>query len=96
MDFDAPRPYVAPAMELLLILSAMLSAVTGAISGVRAPEPRLHHAQAAHAVAPAQREAAERIVATAPTAHPVAAQPDAPPAFALPASIPLYADRLIE
>ena len=43
MDLGARRYYVAAAMNFLLILSALLSAVTGAFSGVRAPEPRPHH-----------------------------------------------------
>jgi hypothetical protein len=84
-------------MEFLLILSAMLSAVTGAISGARAPEARPHHAQAVQILAPVRREAARSVAAVVPRAAPVVAQAYvALPHFALAASIPLYADRLIE
>ena len=84
-------------MELLLILSAMLSAVTGAFSGVRAPEVRSHHAAAVQAEAPCN-ETVQVAKLEAP------ALPDVPrvtaifaaASFDLPASIPLYADRLIE
>ena len=96
MDVGALRHYVAAAMELLLILSAMLSALTGAVSGVRAPEPRLHQAEAAQSVAPARREAAQRLAAAIPAAAPVAATVHALADLAPAASIPLYADRPIE
>ncbi|HEY5712920.1 MAG TPA: hypothetical protein VIT38_13585 [Allosphingosinicella sp.] len=87
-------------MEFLLILSAMLSAVTGAFGGVRAPEARLHHetqAEAVQAVAPAALVAAPIVLvrAAVPVLRPRAAY-YAAPAFRLAASIPLYADRLIE
>ena len=96
MDLGPLRHYVACAMEFLLILSAMLSAVTGAISGARAPEARLHHAEAVQSVAPVRREAERSVAAVIPMAAPVAAiVHEALPAFA-PAAIPLYADRLIE
>ena len=96
MDLGPPRHYVAGAMEFLLILSAMLSAVTGAISGARAPEARLHHAEAVQNVAPVRREAERSVAAANPVAAPLVAQVhDVLPAFA-PAAIPLYADRLIE
>jgi len=85
-------------MEFLLILSAMLSAVTGAFSAVRAPEARLHHAAAVQAEAPCPRQvrAEARREAPAASALPRIAATFAPPSFALAASIPLYADRLIE
>jgi hypothetical protein len=98
MDVRAPRHYVAGAMEFLLILSAMLSAVTGAISGVRAPEARAHHAAAVQAQVPCleQAQRAARVEAPARGELPRIAAVFAAPSFALPAAIPLYTDRLIE
>jgi hypothetical protein len=85
-------------MEFLLILSAMLSAITGAISGARAPEPRLHHAAAIQAEAPCAKAAqqAVRLEPPVPGEAPRIAAIFAPRAFGLKAAIPLYADRLIE
>jgi hypothetical protein len=98
MDLRASRHYVADAMEFLLILSAMLSAITGAISGVRAPEPRLHHAAALQAEAPCATAAQQvvRLEMPGPSEGPRIAATFAPRAFGLEAAIPLYADRLIE
>lgn len=98
MDLGAVRHYVAGAMEFLLILSAMLSAVTGAFSGVRAPEARPHHAAAVQAEAPCLKQVQNvaRREAPAAAAMPRIAAIFAPPSFALTAAIPLYADRLIE
>jgi hypothetical protein len=100
MDLGAPRHYVAPAMEFLLVLSALLSAVTGAFTGARPHEARLHHAAPAQSVAVAEPAAkvavpAARIAVTAPPV-PARAIADARPVAAPPASVPLYADRLIE
>ena len=99
MDLGARRHYVAPAMEFLLILSAMLSAVTGAFTGARAPEPRLHH-QAAQVVAVAEPSAeaavvAERIAAALPALRARAAPAEFRP-FALAAPAALFAVRLLE
>jgi len=98
MDLRPARHYVAGAMEFLLILSAMLSAVTGAFAGARAPEARLHHAAAVQAEAPCleQVQLVARREAPAAAELPRIAAIFAPPAFDLAASIPLYADRLIE
>ena len=85
-------------MELLLILSAMLSAVTGAFTGVRGEEARVHQPQAAVAA-----EAASAVVRVksplAPAVRPLlAAAPELvpPPAFAPVAAAALDAVRLIE
>lgn len=98
MDVGASRHYVARAMEFLLILSAMLSAVTGAISGVRAPEPRLHHAAAVQAEAPCLKQVQRVAQLPVPVANevPRIAAVFAAPSFDIEAAIPLYADRLIE
>jgi hypothetical protein len=98
MDLGGCRHYVAGAMEFLLILSAMLSAVTGAISGVRAPEARLHHAASVQAEVPCLeqvQQVARRAVPIANETPRIAAVFSAP-SFAVVAAIPLYADRLIE
>jgi hypothetical protein len=87
-------------MEFLLVLSALLSAVTGAFTGARPHEARLHHAAAAQSVAVAEPSAkvavpAARAAVAAPLlpARTIAeTRPAAPP----PAAVPLYADRLIE
>lgn len=86
-------------MEWLLTLFAMLSAVSGAFNGVCGEETQVHRAEAASAV--------QVVVATAKAVVAVASPPipvAAPVSAALPplprvervASIPLYADRLIE
>jgi hypothetical protein len=99
MDLGARRHYVARAMEFLLILSAMLSAVTGAFTGARAPEPRLHHpaAQVAAVAAPCAEAAvvARRSAAALPGIALVAAVFETP-RVALAAPAPLFAVRLNE
>jgi hypothetical protein len=100
MDLGAPRHYVAPAMEFLLVLSALLSAVTGVFTGVRPDEARLHHAAPTQSVPAAAQSATVAVPATRPVAalpgHSLRSVPDARPAAPPPASVPLYADRLIE
>ena len=86
-------------MELLLILSAMLSAVTGAFTGARGPEARLPQAEAAVGAQVAAAVVEQR-AAPATTHRPA----DAPPSiefpalrdFGLAAAIPVYTDRLRE
>lgn len=98
MDLRPARHYVAGAMELLLILSAMLSAVTGAFSGARTAELRPLHAAQVQAEAPCAEVAVEavRLPRALPAEAPRVAAVFAPAIFDLTALIPLYADRLIE
>lgn len=82
-----------------MILSALLSAVTGAFAGPRPAETRVHQPAVAQSVAIAVPAA--RIAAPAtPRAHPVPpaprAQLAAPPPAAPPASPPVGTDRLLE
>jgi hypothetical protein len=98
MDLRPPRHYVPPAMNFLLILSALLSAVTGVFSGARAPEARPQHVAMARAEAPC----ADRLVQVARLRLPAVetrrrvAAIFASAAFDLPRAMPAYADRLIE
>ena len=83
----------ARAMELLLALLSLLTAATGAVAGVRAPEAGVHQTANIVAVAPA-RSIAPRLAA-APQARRTRAADPAPPAHAAetPSAAPLYADR---
>jgi hypothetical protein len=88
-------------LEFLLILSALLSAATGVLTGARAPETRLHHAaaaiEAADAVAPTPADEARAVKSAAldfdfaSLAAPVAAT-----ALDLAAAAPLETIRLLE
>ena len=89
-------------MELLLFLSALLTALTGAISGVRAPEAQVHQACGTTVGAPASataRAAPIRSVRTwltlargltSPAARSLHTGDAAPALFA---AIPLYLDK---
>ena len=99
MDVAGGAHYVASAMELLLILSAMLSVVTGAFSGVRGPEARLPQAEAAvgaQVVVSAVEQQAPRLLPIRPAMAAQTREVLPLPGFGLAAAIPLYADRLIE
>lgn len=86
-------------MELLLAFLSLLTAATGALTGVRAPEGveaaqiNVVRANTASAATVAQTVAAPRAAVRAfaeKTAEPSGRS------FALAPSVPLYADRLIE
>ena len=88
-------------MELLLLLSAFLSALTGAISGVRTPEMQVHHASAQAPVTAIDIQAPRkavgaRVTQSVATLASVARPVSGPIAWFVAASVPLYADRLRE
>ena len=86
-------------MELLLILSAMLSAVTGAFSGVRGPEAGVHQAESsvgAQLVASVVEEKVAQLAPVIPQDDAASTDVAALPILAIVAASPLYADRLIE
>lgn len=85
-------------MEWLLILSAMLSAVTGAFTGVRAPEAQMDRPQAvaARLSVQAAQVRAPRIVPVPPRAAPAMRVFDPPPALTVVAAAPLETVRLLE
>ena len=99
MDLAGSSHYVALAMEFLLILSALLSAVTGAITGVRGPEAGMHQTEAAARLQQAPL-IAERQVAVSAALPPDDATPSTeaalPRDFALAQPIPAYRDRPLE
>ena len=90
---------MSAAMGFLLIVSALLSAVTGAFAGVRGLDAVPRHAAAAEAVAAAESVAAV-VAPRAPDARPPAAAPrpaiEAAPAASPAEAAPLDTDRLIE
>jgi hypothetical protein len=94
-------PEVSIGLEFLLILSALLSAATGALTGARAPETRLNHAaaalEAADAVAPAPADEAQAVRTLALTLDFASlAAPVAGAALDLAAAAPLETVRLLE
>jgi hypothetical protein len=87
-------------MEFLMILSALLSAVTGAFAGGRPAEVRLHQPAATQSVAAPAPIAtvavpALRPVQAIPAQPALAAAPALPTAAPLPAA-PVETDRLLE
>lgn len=86
-------------MEWLLTLFAMLSAVSGALNGVRGEETQLHRAEAAsqvQMVAAVAQTAIAVALPHVPVVAPLSAELPVLPRVQRIASIPLYADRLIE
>lgn len=91
---DPPPPSaIVSTLQLLLILSAMLSALTGAMGG-RVPELRSHQIEVVREIARAApaRAGVLRPVAVPATLAGMAAAPRAG-AFAIAAPSPLYATR---
>jgi hypothetical protein len=87
-------------LELLLIFSALLSSLTGALTGVRAPEQRLHHAAALESVAVEPSSARPARIVAVRSLAPAVARPrhktQVGLAFALSLPVPLEMVRLLE
>jgi hypothetical protein len=83
----------ADAMELLLALLSLLTAATGAVAGVRAPEAGMHQVAGVIVTAPARRTAPR--AAIAPDIKQTRIADDATPVGSIetPSASPLYADR---
>ena len=102
MAADARPLPVSAGLELLLILSALLSAVTGAFTGVRAPEIRAQHAAAtletANVALPCAVSPARAATAASPEMAALGLPASLPklPTFALTLSAPLETIRLLE
>ena len=101
MDLAAGHPYVAGAMELLLILSALLSAVTGALTSPFGPEARSPHQTSVEAISIADAAVDAVVIMKAPAAlRPFDTQQAAPPppqpTTSPVASTPIQTDRLLE
>jgi hypothetical protein len=95
------RPIVRAGLNFLLILSALLSAVTGAFAGAREQEPRTHQAAAAleSAVAVTVESAVSAVPAASPilaAALPARAETTALAAFPIALAAPLDGVRLLE
>lgn len=83
-------------MEFLLLLSAFMSALTGAITGARPPEVRLHQTVVEARVsvaAPRSVRVASPVLRQALPSLGAIADFDLRPAVAIAAQIPLYAAR---
>ena len=101
LEDAASHPEVRFGLEFLLILSALLSAATGVLTGARAPEARQHHAvaalEAADSIAP---QPADEILAVRASALALdfasLAAPVAEAAFDLAPPAPLETVRLLE
>ena len=101
VDVFTLNHYIAALMELLLLLSALLSTLTGAISGVRAPEVQRHQTSVQAALVSAPLAAARQTAQVRPsqpalTLVAIARVPAGWAAWAVSAAVPLYADRLRE
>ena len=89
----AARPYVPPAMDFLLVLSAVLSAVTGAFVGVRPAEP-VPQQQVAIVSEAAEQQAAPAAAVAAPVLIEAPAAADTPGAARRAAARNRPADRV--
>ena len=82
--------HAAIPMQLLLFISALLSALTGAISGVRAPEAQFH--QSAGALAGAQASVTAQVASVRQARSYLALVTE--PRFAATVTVPLFSPDL--